>query len=311
MRRHIDSELGPVAAPLPAPEWIARPERSNKYVLRFFVWVALTLGRPAARALLYPTALYFLAFSVVARKASAGFLRRALGRKAGVTDTFRHFHSFAATILDRVFLLNEQYARFDVRVHGLEVVEGMVNRGEGCFLLGTHLGSFEIVRSLARAVGGPQVSMVMYEENARKVTSVLDAINPKLSLEVIALGKLNSMLKVSAALERGGFVGILGDRTIEGEGTVTCDFFGERTAFPAGPFRIAAILQQPVVLMFGLYRGGNRYDVHFEQLVDMRGLDRAERDALIAPSLQRYVSRLEHYCRLAPHNWFNFYDFWK
>ena len=24
-----------------------------------------------------------------------------------------------------------------------------------------------------------------------------------------------------------------------------------------------------------------------------------------------YVARLEHYCRLAPYNWFNFYDFWK
>jgi predicted LPLAT superfamily acyltransferase len=27
--------------------------------------------------------------------------------------------------------------------------------------------------------------------------------------------------------------------------------------------------------------------------------------------MRRYVARLEHYCRLAPYNWFNFYDFWK
>jgi predicted LPLAT superfamily acyltransferase len=27
--------------------------------------------------------------------------------------------------------------------------------------------------------------------------------------------------------------------------------------------------------------------------------------------LLRYVERLEHYCRLAPYNWFNFYDFWR
>ena len=26
---------------------------------------------------------------------------------------------------------------------------------------------------------------------------------------------------------------------------------------------------------------------------------------------QRYVARIEHYCRIAPYNWFNFYDFWK
>ena len=26
--------------------------------------------------------------------------------------------------------------------------------------------------------------------------------------------------------------------------------------------------------------------------------------------MRRYVARLEHYCREAPFNWFNFYDFW-
>jgi predicted LPLAT superfamily acyltransferase len=307
MSHHVDSELSSARG----ADWVARPERSNTDFIRFIVWVALALGRPAARALLYPTALYFLAFSSLARKASAGFMRRVLGRRPGVADSFRHFHSFAATILDRVFLLNDQHARFDVRVHGAEIVENMAARGEGCFLLGAHLGSFEIVRSLARATGGPRVSLVMYEENARKLTSVLHAINPKLSLEVIALGKLDSMLKVRAALERGGVVGMLGDRTLDGEGTMPCDFLGERATFPVGPLRIAAMLKQPVVLMFGLYRGGNRYDVHFERLADMKSIDLAQRDVLIEQSLRRYVARLEHYCRAAPYNWFNFYDFWK
>ena len=310
MRRHIDGELEPTPG-RHGPEWVARPERGSPRFIRFIVWVALTIGRPAARALLYPTALYFLAFSSRARQASTAFLRRALGREPGVADGFRHFHSFAATILDRVFLLNDQYARFDVRVHGADIVETMAARGEGCFLLGAHLGSFEIVRALARAVNGPQVSLVMYEENARKVTAVLDAINPKLALEVIALGKIDSMLKLREALERGGVVGMLGDRTIEGEGTKPCTFFGTPAAFPLGPFRIAALLKRPVVLMFGLYRGGNRYDVYFEPLPGMEQIDRANREAGINRALRHYVTRLEHHARNAPYNWFNFHDFWK
>ena len=47
----------------PLPEWVGRPERSNTLALRMIVWVALTLGRPAARLLLYPVCLYFLIFS--------------------------------------------------------------------------------------------------------------------------------------------------------------------------------------------------------------------------------------------------------
>ena len=31
---------------------------------------------------------------------------------------------------------------------------------------------------------------------------------------------------------------------------------------------------------------------------------------LLESWMQRYVTRLEHYARLAPYNWFNFYSFW-
>jgi len=293
------------------PEWVARPERSNAATIRFMAWVALTLGRPAARLLLYPICVYFWAFSAKARAASRKYLRKALGREAGAMDMLRHYHAFAATILDRVFLFNDQYDAFDVRVHGKDIVVDMIARGQGCFLLGAHMGSFEIVRSLAREAQGPRVSMVMYEDNARKLNAVLDAINPNLSLQVIALGKVDSMLKVDAALERGEFVGMLGDRTIEGEGTVACDFLGEQAALPTGPLRIAMMLKRPVVLMFGLYRGGNRYDIYFERLADMGQTERSQRDAVLEQALKRYVERIEYYCRLAPYNWFNFYDFWK
>jgi predicted LPLAT superfamily acyltransferase len=26
---------------------------------------------------------------------------------------------------------------------------------------------------------------------------------------------------------------------------------------------------------------------------------------------QRYAERLSHFCRIAPYNWFNFFDFWQ
>jgi predicted LPLAT superfamily acyltransferase len=39
-------------------------------------------------------------------------------------------------------------------------------------------------------------------------------------------------------------------------------------------------------------------------------LPRKDREAALREHVQRYVERLEHYCRLQPDNWFNFYDFW-
>ena len=38
--------------------------------------------------------------------------------------------------------------------------------------------------------------------------------------------------------------------------------------------------------------------------------ERRERAAAVQTAVAHFAQRLEHYCRLAPYNWFNFYDFW-
>lgn len=292
-----------------APEWTARPERSNALTLRAITWVALTLGRPLARLLLYPICLYFLVFAAAARSASRDYLGRVLGRKARLGERFRHFHAFAAVTLDRLYLLKGELDRFDISVQGAETVEEMLATGEGCVLLGAHIGSFEVVRSAGRARGF-KVNMVMYEENARKTGEIFGRVAPGLKAEIIGLGRVDSILKVEAALARGEIVGLLADRTIKGGGTVACPFFGQEAQFPAGPVRIAAMLKRPIALMFGLYRGGNRYEVHFERLAGVEELSGPAREPTIERLLQRYAGRLEHHCRAAPYNWFNFYDYW-
>ncbi|HEY0180577.1 MAG TPA: acyltransferase, partial [Dokdonella sp.] len=61
----------------------------------------------------------------------------------------------------------------------------------------------------------------------------------------------------------------------------------------------------------GLYRGGNRYEIHFEAFADEIVLSRRERQGELRALAQRYAARLEHYVRDAPYNWFNWHDFWE
>ncbi len=88
------------------------------------------------------------------------------------------------------------------------------------------------------------------------------------------------------------------------------EFFGARAGFPVAPYLIASMLDVPVVLCIGLYRGGNRYDLYFETFADELRLQRATREHELGEWAQHYAARLEHYTRLAPYNWFNLYDFW-
>jgi predicted LPLAT superfamily acyltransferase len=153
--------------------------------------------------------------------------------------------------------------------------------------------------------------MLMYEENARKINATLEAINPAASQDIIPLGRMDSMLQARDRLDEGYVVGMLADRSLSDDATVDCEFLGKPAPFPLGPFRMAAMLRRPVFFMTGLYLGGNRYQLHFEPLVDFSETSRDERDAAIHAAMQRYADRLTHFCHLAPYNWFNFFDFWQ
>jgi predicted LPLAT superfamily acyltransferase len=179
-------------------------------------------------------------------------------------------------------------------------------------LMGAHMGSFEVLRALGRRTPGLRVAMAMYKENAQKINALLSAINPKAGMDVVALGQMDSMLQLHALLDSGNtIVGMMGDRILGQEPTREIMFLGQPARFPLGPFRMAAILRRPVIFVVGLYGGGRRYDLHFELLADFSQVPPGGRQTQMDAALERYVFLLEKYGRMAPHNWFNFYDFWQ
>jgi predicted LPLAT superfamily acyltransferase len=277
-------------------------------VLRSTVWLARRLGRTLSRTLLVPVCLGFAICRADARAASRGYLARVLGRPVGTRDVLRHFFTFGTTVLDRVYLLNNEADRFAITIHGEEIVTQILAQGGGCLLLGAHHGSFEVLRLVGRNQPDLRVSLAMYEATGRKIGAALNAINPHLAPLIIGLGTPGAMIEIKDCLEQGGFVGMLADRTLESDTTINVEFLGTPAAFPTGPARLASLLRSPVVMMIGLFRGGNRYEIHFERLAApvCARPEPEETNQLIA----RYVARLEYYCRDAPYNWFNFFDFW-
>jgi len=298
-----------------SPDWVRTPERSNALALRVMSWIALRCGRTASRAVLRLAILYFLVFASGPRRHSRRFLARALGRRASVADLHRHLFSFAAVTLDRVYLLRERLDLFRIGVQGGELIESLLAQGQGAFLVGAHMGSFEVMRS-ASGAHAQRIAMLMYPDNARKIAAAFEAIAPGAQARVIPLGRMDAMLALRDWLDAGGLAGMLADRSIPGEsmraGMVTVPFLGREAQFSDGPFRLAALLRRPVVFMAGLYAGDNQYDVRFEPLADFRerASDVKAREERIHEAVRAYAARLEALCRSHPYNWFNFHDFW-
>ena len=299
----------------PPSAWMRQPERSNRAWLRFMSAVATFAGRRLTRLLLHPIVWVYI-LDRRARQHSARYLTRALGRPATWGDVYRHLHNFSATVLDRVYLLQERFDLFRFEARGAEAIMEPFNRGEGVLAFGAHLGSFEALRTIGHDKG-LRVAMIMYGDNARRINEALAALAPRAELTTIALGRIDAMLSIRRWLDEGGVAGLLADRSLpvgsQRSKAIALPFLGAPAYFPDGPFRLAAVLRRRVVFMAGLYRGGRDYDLRFVELADfsaLGGFGPGERDAAVRAAMQRYVSTLEALCREAPYNWFNFYDFW-
>ena len=298
------------AKALHAHRWTALPERGTPSSLRLIAWIAVHIGRRAARLLLYPITLYFVISARAGRRVSYEYLKRVRGCPPHWWHVFRHFHCFAATILDRVYLLRGEFEHFDVALHEKEILHRQIESGKGCILLGSHFGSFEVLRTLGVTQQDFPLKVLMDIAHNQNITRFLDALNHKIAGTVIVPDRPDTLLRVKESLDAGFLVGMLGDRVSSGDKTTQCRFFGSPATFPAGPILIAAMMHCPVILFFGLYRGGKRYEIYFEHFADDVILNRDHRAEDIQHWMQRYAERLEHYARLAPYNWFNFYPFW-
>jgi predicted LPLAT superfamily acyltransferase len=290
--------------------WATQRERGSVFAMRLISWIAFTFGRGVSRALLYPVCLYFMLAVRRSTRASRQYLARALGRPPTWRDVFRHYYSFASVLLDRAFVLAGRPVALDIAGENLDLVRRLVAERRGCLLLGAHFGSFDVTRDVGHERVHVEVNMMMYEENARKLNAAIEGLGGRARTKIIPIGTVDSLIRARDCLERGEWVGILADRSVSNADLVTVPFLGGLAAFPAGPFRIASALKVPVILFACPYLGGNRYKEYFEPFADEITLERGRREADLERWVRRYAERLEHYCRLAPYNWFNFYDFW-
>lgn len=291
--------------------WLQQPEQGSEAFIRFLARAGRVVGWHAGRLVTFAVATYYASITRPARIASRAYLSVALGREATLIDVFRHIVTFAYTIQDRIFFLTDTYKGYKINVHGADLFDGLKERGQGCILLGSHLGSFEVLRALGISERNLPIKILMYPENSRRFIAVQNSLNARMADTIIPIGEPESMLRVKEHVDRGGMIGILGDRSVEGEKAVRAPFFGRPAPIPVGPFMLASALKVPVILFFGLHRGGRRYDVYFELLSDRLELNRRSRDTELQSWAERYAGRLEHYCRVAPYNWFNFFDFWQ
>ena len=285
-------------------------ERGSVLGIRLLVTLSTLLGRRLTSLLLPIIAAWYAMADGQVRRASQAYLRRIHGR-ATLGQVVGHVRCFAQVAFDRLFLLRGRLDLFDIRTHGEEHLTGLADRRQGAILIMAHLGSFEVMRAMSTSRRLP-VNILGYFQNARLINAVLVGLDPTADARFISVRPDDPtfIFEVEDRVRAGEMVGTMGDRVgFDGKSAVV-PFLGGDAAFPTGPYLLAALLRCPVYLAFSIYSEPNRYDLYCEPFSERIELPRNDRQAALQALAARYANRLEAFCRQAPDNWFNFYDFW-
>ncbi|MGA7296941.1 MAG: acyltransferase [Rhodanobacteraceae bacterium] len=294
-------------------EW-QRPEGGGRFAIWLIRTIGLYGGRGLARLILYPITLYFYVRRAPERRSMRAFLNRVQGHPGSAWQIMRQIHSFASTILDRVFLLTRGIDVFEFEAEGVDLLEAYLARQRGVLLIGSHFGSFEALRALSvQQRRNTKLRIVLDKQQTPALTRLLEELAPDISRAVIDIsrGGTPAVLAMSETIQQGGMVGLLADRARPAEHTMRVPFLGDPAPFPVTPWHLAAVLDAPVMLCFGVYMGGRRYRLVFEPFSEGINLQRHSRDAQLRAVISRYAARLQYYAKTYPDNWFNFHDFWQ
>ncbi|MFC0399277.1 glycosyltransferase family 2 protein [Paraburkholderia rhizosphaerae] len=300
--------------------WARIAERGSRAGMLTLALSCRWFGLRVTSWMLHPIVAYFLLTGRAAREASRLYFTRlssgAPGEpmpRAGWLTAYRQMFAFAQAGLHKLAAWSGRIDVDTIRFDDPRAFEALAASGRGALVIGAHLGNLEMMRALAMRGAYTKITAIVYTEHARRFNSVLAGANSRFAqrlVEVSDFGPQTSMMMLER-IEAGELLVIVGDRVPASEAgrTVNAQFLGASAPFAQGPYVLAHALRCPVYLFFCLQeRAGHR--VYFEPFAERIDLPRGARAAQIAVWAQRYAQRLEHYCRKAPYQWFNFYDFW-
>lgn len=314
--------------------WSKQREKASGWQLKLLLFLFRIFPVIILRIIAFPVGFFYFLFSKKARLESKRFLNRiarlikepTLAKKCvSPLAPLKHIISFSLTLIEKIQgwggrfpLKNIQFNNDDIK----NLIDEL-NRGNGAFLVFSHLGNSELLRSLlysdktgvSRKV--PAATIMDVKVTAHFVKMLKD-LNLQSSVDIISTDDIGpqTAILLEEKLSGGGVVLIAGDRTsAAGDSNITLPFLGTNAPFPLGVFYLLSLINYPVYFIFGLRNKCLSLKSLYNMFVHKSDISfnctRKERRQRSNDLAKSFVSLLESYCKKFPFQWFNFFDFWQ
>ncbi|WP_037586391.1 glycosyl transferase family 2 [Stenoxybacter acetivorans] len=301
--------------------WAAHNERGSRFFLRLTAHLACHCPPSLLRLCIYAVLPYFFLTAPHQRRCIRDYQTRLRRRCPDVSlpkqsAVWRQFLAFAEAITDRFSVWQHKITYADLNLYDPDDIYADIRRSirerqHGQIFICAHLGNTEICRALVHHHQGFVLNVLVHSRHAQAFNQALKEAGAD-DIHLIQVTDLDAalMLDLQKRLERGEWLAIAADRIpVRGDKTTEVLFLGESAQLPQGPWLLAGLLKAPLNTVFCLKKQ-NQYELHLKKFAGTPQWQRTNRQEKISELAQNFADELTAMCRLAPLQWFNFYDFW-
>jgi len=196
-----------------------------------------------------------------------------------------------------------------VIIRNEERIINALNRGKGCFVLTAHMGNWELMAvAICCLLGGGDVGAVVARPlDFYPLERLINRLRSVQGTEIIQ--KNGGMRKILKAAKENKVIGILLDQNVDWYEGVFTPFMGVAACTNKGLAIMTMMNDTPVIPVFSFRRHDGKYEVIFENEVDITVTGDKQKD--IEENTCKFTAIIEKAINSHPEQWFWFHKRWK
>lgn len=277
----------------------------------------------------YPISFFYVIFAKNARKSAFDYQKKlhdfTNGKIPKIISPYRQMLAFSFSIMEKFegWLGKIKPSQIEYQNDDINDLLDNLQKNQGAFLIFSHLGNMELLRSLSEnnsKLVNREVPLyvIMEIETSDNFLNALQKTNPKVNMNIIRTTDIGieTIEFLENVLKNGALVVLAGDRTSahSRDKIIKEKFLGELANFPYGTFLLPFLLKVPVYYLFGVRSINSIFNRKFKLFIEKSKINfeqnRKERENAIKLCCKEFVEKLEKYCKKFPYQWYNFFDFW-